>query len=201
MMGFLLLLSAAYFARRFVEGYLGDDAFWWMLFGIVAAAALFLLVRTFQFARTNVGRLAAAVLAIVMLVPSGVYAYRLTHPPIDWKSYSPQALDEARKSGKPVLVEFTAAWCGNCLALEATVFHDPRTVETIKTRDVVALRADLTRDDAPGWTLLRQLSPVAAIPLTAVYLPAQPEPVKLNGLFKTDDLVSTLSTPAPPQTP
>ena len=33
---------------------------------------------------------------------------------------------------RPVLVEFTADWCGNCLALESTVFHDHETVQAFR---------------------------------------------------------------------
>jgi thiol:disulfide interchange protein DsbD len=196
MMGFLLLASAVYFARVFLEQWVGHDAFWWALFAVVAAAGAFLILRTVQFARTYVGPVVAACVALLFVAPTFAMTWRLTNPPIDWQPYSEASLAQARQSGKPVMVEFTAAWCGNCLALEATVFHDERTVKTIKQHDVVTLRADLSKSDAPGWKLLRQISAVGAIPLTAVYAPGRDEPLQLSGIYTTDQLVTTLTEAA-----
>jgi suppressor for copper-sensitivity B len=125
--------------------------------------------------------------------------WRLTHPPIQWQAYSETSLLEARQSGRPVMLEFTAAWCGNCLALEATVFHDEKTVQTLQNHDVITLRADLTRPDAPGWKLLREISAVGAIPLTAIYSPNQDDPIQLSGIYTTTELVETLNQAAKPK--
>jgi thiol:disulfide interchange protein len=38
-------------------------------------------------------------------------------------------LEEARGSGRPVLIDFTASWCKNCAAMEKTTFRD----EAVKT--------------------------------------------------------------------
>jgi thiol:disulfide interchange protein DsbD len=199
MMGFLLLVSAVYFARRFLEAWLGDKAYWWALFAVILAAGIFLIARTNHFAKSATPRIVGVVVALLFVVPSLLWVWRVTHPPIDWKPYSVAALDEARKTGRPVMVEFTAAWCGNCIALETTVFHDPETVKALKEKDVLTLRADLTQDTAPGWPLLKQVSRVGAIPLTAIYLPGANEPVTLGGLYSTPDLVGVLKRgkPAP----
>jgi thiol:disulfide interchange protein len=151
MMGFLLILSAVYFARRFVEGSLGENVFWWSLWAIVAAAGLFLIVRTVHFSQRFEPRAMAVVIALLMVVPAGAFAYRITNPPIAWKAYSAEAVAEAKAKKRVVMLEFTAAWCGNCLALESTVFHDERSVKAIKQADAVAFRVDLTKKDAPGW--------------------------------------------------
>jgi thiol:disulfide interchange protein DsbD len=192
MMGFLLILSAAYFARRFIEGSLGENVFWWTLWGIVAIAGLFLIVRTIHFSHRFMPRLVAIVIALLMIVPAGAFAYRITNPPIAWKTYSAEVVAEAKAKKRVVMLEFTAAWCGNCLALESTVFHDERTVKAIKEADAVTIRVDLTRKDAPGWKLLKELSPVAAIPFTAVFPANGGEPIKLTGVYSADDLSSAM---------
>src|SRR5918999_827377 len=61
LMGFLLLGAAVYFARPFIEmpfksaanTHLASSVFWWLLFAVVATAALFVLVRTMRFAKSN----------------------------------------------------------------------------------------------------------------------------------------------------
>jgi thiol:disulfide interchange protein len=192
MMGFLLLASAVFFARRFLQGWFGEKVFWWALFAVVAAAGGYLLARTFQFSRTLIPRLAAAVVALALVGPAFAFTWRQTNPPIDWQRFSPEAVAEARKSGKIVVVEFTAAWCLNCITVETTVFHDQRTVDAFRDHKVVALRADLTDQHAVGWETLRQLSAIAAIPLTAVYSPQLPQPIELSGIYTTADLVAAL---------
>ncbi|HEV8293265.1 MAG TPA: cytochrome c biogenesis protein CcdA, partial [Tepidisphaeraceae bacterium] len=194
MMGFLLILSAVYFARRFIEGSFGEWIFWWTLWGIVAAAGIFLIIRTVHFSQRLTPRLVAVGIALLMIVPAGAFAYRITNPPIAWKPYSAEAVADAKSKKRVVMLEFTAAWCGNCLALESTVFHDERSVKAIKEADAVAIRVDLTRKDAPGWKLLKELSPVAAIPFTAVFPGNGGEPIKLTGVYSADDLAQAMRT-------
>jgi thiol:disulfide interchange protein DsbD len=193
MMGFLLLISAVYFARRFIEGAVGERAYWWTLFAVILASGVFLVARTNHYAKSGTPRIVGGVLALLIVVPSFLWVWRVTHPPIDWRPYSVAALEEARKSGRPVMVEFTAAWCGNCLALETTVFHDEQTVAAIKAKGVLTLRADLTQASAPGWVLLKQVNAVGAIPFTAVYMPGATEPLTLAGLYSTPDLLKALA--------
>jgi thiol:disulfide interchange protein len=54
------------------------------------------------------------------------------------------------------------------------------------------IKADLTSRDAAGWPLLRSLHPVGAIPFTAVYPLRSEEPIKLVGIYSTDDLLAAL---------
>src|SRR5207237_10886296 len=70
MMGFLLILSAIYFARRFIEQALGDKVFWWTLFAVVLAAGIFLVARSIKFSKTRIGPAVACVIAILFVAPS-----------------------------------------------------------------------------------------------------------------------------------
>lgn len=196
MMGFLLLASAVYFARRFIVSGVGDKVFWWMLFAVVLSAGVFLVARTSRFAKSWIGPVVATVVALLFVAPTMAFVWRVTNPPIDWKPYSEQVLADARKTGKPVVVEFTADWCGNCLALETSVFHSERAVESFRKHEVIPLRADLSKSEAPGWKLLRQISPVGAIPLTAIYPPNGNDPHQLSGIYTTDELVQALDQAA-----
>jgi thiol:disulfide interchange protein len=134
------------------------------------------------------------VLALVLVVPSLAFTVRQTNPPIDWKPYSAEAMEAARKSGKIVMLEFTADWCANCLTLEATTFHDKRAVEAIKQHQVVTFRADLTDQNAPGWSTLRGITTIAAIPLTAVYPADDREPIQLAGIYSASDLIQAFQS-------
>jgi thiol:disulfide interchange protein DsbD len=191
-MGFLLLGSAVYFGRRFLPTILAENNFWWLLFGVIAAAGIFLIARTLQFTRRAGPVITAIVIALLLVAPSLAITVRLANPPVRWIKYSKETFASAVQTGKPILLEFTAEWCGNCQAIEATVYHDDRTVQTIEQKGIVPIRADLTNRTAAGWELLRSLHPVGAIPFTAVYLPGQSEPHKLAGIYTTDELLNAI---------
>ena len=193
MMGFLLLTAAVYFAGGRLAS---SREFFWAVFAVVAAAMMFLIVRSIQLSRHVWPIAASLVIAGLSIWISLAITLRLTGG-IAWQPYSNQAFAEAIASGKPVLVEFTANWCPNCLSIEASVYHDPRTAAALHQYGVVLLRADLTDDHAPGWPKVDELNPGGGIPLTAIYPPHRDQPVaKLTSLYTTQNLIDDLSCAA-----
>jgi thiol:disulfide interchange protein DsbD len=195
-MGFLLLATAVYFASPLIRRLASQETVWWFIFAAIAAGALFLLVRGMKVSKTSFGRVAAALVAIAILVPS-VYGVRiLTFKPFEWQAFSPEALAQARRENKIALVEFTATWCGNCHYLEATVLKSRPIVQAVRDKQVVMLKADVTEDAAPGRPLLNELSPAGAIPLTAVYAPSRDSPIQLTGIYEKSALLDVLKDAA-----
>lgn len=191
MMGFLLLATAVYFARSLMPEGLRGPNFWWAIFTVIAASGIFLIVRTLSLTRRRGAVIAAVVATILIVAPSLWATLRLSYVPIPWEPYTPARLAAARSANRPVVIDFTATWCGNCQALEATVFVNPAIVKTIRQQNVLALRADVTASNAPGWSLLRQLNPVGAIPLTVIYLPERGAR-QLAGIYSAGDLLDVL---------
>jgi thiol:disulfide interchange protein DsbD len=89
------------------------------------------------------GVLAAAALAFPL---SAVHADRL-----QWQPFSDIALEQAQNQGKPVFVDFTAAWCLSCQVNEKAVLQDRNVEQELLRQHYVLLRADWTRYD-PGIT-------------------------------------------------
>ncbi len=48
-----------------------------------------------------------------------------------WAAYSPNAIVQAGKIGKPTIVDFTAKWCVNCKEIEHDVFENPAVAPTL----------------------------------------------------------------------
>lgn len=57
-------------------------------------------------------------------------------------------LAEAKAQGKPVMLDYFATWCTDCVRMEKTTFADPR-VRKIMTSRFVALQADVTDPNDP----------------------------------------------------
>jgi thiol:disulfide interchange protein DsbD len=64
-----------------------------------------------------------------------------------WQTWSPAALAGARAEGRPVFVEFTAAWCISCQVNHRWVLESERLRAAFLTANVALLRADWTQQD------------------------------------------------------
>ncbi|MEM6756771.1 MAG: thioredoxin family protein [Planctomycetota bacterium] len=145
--------------------------FWWLAAGVIAAAGLWLAVRTVQITPQLGRRLAFGGLGLAMAAGSLGLAYDVTRPsPIAWVYYSPEKFDEALADGRAVMLDFTADWCLNCIALEKAVLESQEVVSRLDLPDVVPMKADLTSHQAAGWDKLAAVDRLA-IPLLVVFAP------------------------------
>ncbi len=89
---------------------------------------------------------------------------------LDPVDYSAAALAEARTSGKPVFLWFTADWCVTCKVNEGVAIEREATRAAFDTAGVIAMRGDWTRPD-PAITQFLSGEGVAGIPLYIWYAP------------------------------
>ena len=76
--------------------------------------------------------------------------------------------------------------------MEQTVYNDPEVAKAIQAQGVLALRGDVSRRDSPAYALLNQLRE-PGVPVTAVFAPGSPQPIRLYGIFKKADLLDALT--------
>jgi thiol:disulfide interchange protein DsbD len=64
-----------------------------------------------------------------------------------WEAYTPETLASVRAQGRPVFIDFTAAWCLTCQVNERVALASTEVQDRFRREGVVPLRADWTRND------------------------------------------------------
>jgi len=116
---------------------------------------------------------AAGAFALVFLVDDGgASRHRL---PIRRAAFngSPSAkrkFDALRAEGRPVFIDFTAAWCITCKVNERIALADPTVIKAFADHGIAALKADWTRQDG-AITRMLEANGRAGVPLYLYYRP------------------------------
>jgi thiol:disulfide interchange protein DsbD len=92
-----------------------------------------------------------------------------------WEPWSPQLLAAYQSQGRPVLVDFTAAWCLSCQVNERVALNQPEVKQAFLAANVALLRADWTRHDEAITHALTALGR-SGVPAYALYAPGERSP-------------------------
>ncbi len=124
----------------------------------------------------------ALVLAAIVLTSSSRAADR-PQSLVKWRAIAAGEV-EAKKSGKPALYFFTAAWCGPCHLLEDQVFRVPEVAAQVE-KDFVPIvvqdRARETGKNAPEMLALADRYGLRGFPTLVVSRPNLAANVTLEG--------------------
>lgn len=114
-----------------------------------------------------------------------------SRPVTVWEAWSEEKVSAARKEGRPVFIDFTAAWCVTCQFNKKTTFADAKLLEDFAQKNVLMLRADWTRYDPAITKALNQLGR-NGLPVYAWYAPGQ-EVLILSELPSVQEVQKALS--------
>jgi len=113
------------------------------------------------------------------------------------KPWSPTAVTNLRAQGRPVLVNFTAAWCVTCQVNERVVFSNPAVARAMSQTGVVYLVADWTNRDGDIAKALESEGRIG-VPLYLLYDAKGDAPRVLPQLLTPDLVVHALEAAAQP---
>ncbi len=177
--------------------------------GIDGAAALLALLVALAFAawalgsptlgpraRGGFGAAALVLLAVALMWALPAWRHEATAQvpgtASAWQPWSAERVAQARTEGRPVFVDFTAAWCVTCQFNKRSTLADAEVLADFKARNVLLLRADWTKRDAAISAELARLGR-SGVPVYALYAPSSAGPTLLSEILSPTEVRGALA--------
>lgn len=177
LVAFTLFLVWVYAALRGVDGLSG------LLTGLLlVGVGAWIFGRWGRISNARATRFVAALAATALIVVALVTAIRRP-PPSAWTPYSAALVEDLRREGTPVFVDFTAKWCGTCISNKKLVLNTRKIQDAFRDAGVRLIVADWTDHD-PEISAALEVFGRRSVPLYVLYAgAANHEPIILSELL------------------
>jgi thiol:disulfide interchange protein/DsbC/DsbD-like thiol-disulfide interchange protein len=117
---------------------------------------------------------------------------RLAKADPDWQAYTPARVADLTASGRPVFVDFTAAWCVTCQVNKRLVLNTADVRSAFAGKNVALVRADWTRRDPDITRALAALGR-SGVPVYVLYRPGK-GPILLPEVLQQQTVLEALAS-------
>jgi len=108
-----------------------------------------------------------------------------------WQKFSEEKISKYVSEGKVVVVDITARWCITCKYNKFRVFNDKEVTKKLQSKDIVALRGDITTPNKKIMNYLHKHGRYA-IPFNIVYGQSAPDGLVSEVILTKGDLFKLL---------
>ena len=190
--GFCLLGTTVYLLSLIKESYLMATIV--ILFG--SSFGLWMIGNLYDYSSLPSRRWMVRACSLVVVGGISWFGWSLTDASekFPWQPFTPQAVTQALKDGKPVMIDFTADWCPTCKVVERLTLNTDATAAMVEQHGFVPFRADWTDNSEEIRLVLAKLG-FNNIPVLAVISPTRPKaPIVLHSGWTKAALLTELET-------
>jgi thiol:disulfide interchange protein DsbD len=197
-LGFLLAATVVWLAWVLGQQTGSDGVAMLLAALVVQAVGAWVLGRWAVVTRSVAVRRAAGIVAAVLIVGGAAAAVKLAgtggRPAREaaaadrWEPYSEARVNELRAAGRPVFVDFGAAWCLTCQVNERVALSAAEVLAKFQEKNVAMLKADWTSRDPAITAALTKLGR-SGVPTYVVYSKDAAAPPRLLPEVLTPTLV------------
>ncbi|WP_445289041.1 protein-disulfide reductase DsbD family protein [Variovorax atrisoli] len=108
-----------------------------------------------------------------------------------WQPWSAERVAQLSGEGRPVFIDFTAAWCVTCQYNKKSTLSDEKVLADFDAKKVAMLRADWTRRD-PAITAALTALGRSGVPVYVLQAPGKP-PVVLTEILGKDEVRAAIA--------
>ncbi|MFO0762597.1 MAG: cytochrome c biogenesis protein CcdA [Byssovorax sp.] len=110
-----------------------------------------------------------------------------------WEHSEEAAVAKAKAEKRPLMVDFTADWCGACKELSKHTFSDPRVMAQATKAKFVAVKVDATNDEDPQVDAVKSKYKVVGLPTVVIYDSTGTERKRFNEFIGPEPFLAAIA--------
>lgn len=196
--GIVMVVTALYFLKNafpFLWKWIVPNATFFGALAALGVVGLLLGAVQIDFAEPNWGLRIRKAVGIVAVSLAGAGAWAGAEVPtssLTWLPSEGEASALARGEKRPLIVDFTADWCGACKELATKTFADPA-VQT-EMSGWVAAKIDATNEDDPKIVALFEKYKVVGLPTVVIFDSTGAERARINEFVSPEAFLPMIAT-------